>query len=102
MCAEPGETALQLIVQVISDCGPSAPGCGVSVNGAWPVFARKETANLLFPAGPYARHVEEHRAWNYDADLGALRDGWNEIAVYNDSTEELNLVGLELGIVQRA
>ena len=102
MCAEPGKAPLQLIIQVISDRGPSAPECGVGVNGAWPVFARKETADLLFPAGPYAKHVEEHVAWNYAVDLVSLRDGWNEITVYNDSAEELNLVGLELGILRRA
>ena len=44
--------------------------------------------------------VGEHRAWNYTLDCGAIRDGWNEIAIYNESTEELSVVGVELGLVR--
>jgi hypothetical protein len=80
---------------------PTDRECGVSVNGGWPVFERQETADLLFPAGPYTRHVEEHRAWNYRLDCAAIRDGWNEIVVYNESAEELSVVGVELAIKRK-
>ena len=102
MCAEPANAGLQFVGQLITDRAPSAMECGVSVNGNWPVFVRKETDDLLFPAGPYAKHVDEHLAWNYTLDCRTLLDGWNEIAVYNESSEELNLVGVELGIIRKS
>ncbi|NBR58913.1 MAG: hypothetical protein EBT89_07110, partial [Opitutaceae bacterium] len=100
MCTEPLETGLKLVIQVITKRTQTPLDCGVSLNGAWPVFVRHESENLLFPAGPYTKHVEEHIAWNYMGDLTALKDGWNEITLYNESNETLDLVGLELGIVR--
>lgn len=101
MCAEPAGAALELVIQLVTDRAQPGRDCGVSVNGAWPVFARRETDELLFPAGPYRKHVDEHLAWNYTFDSGAIRDGWNEIAIYNESPEDLNLVGVELGLMRR-
>lgn len=98
LCAEPTGAPVQLVIQVITDRATSGSDCGVSVNGAWPIFTRTETEDLLFPAGPYAKHVEEHRAWNYTLDCGVIRDGWNEIVICNESTEDLGIVAVELGI----
>lgn len=98
LCAEPADPGLFLLIQVIAERARSGGETGVSVNGGWPVFERQATEDLLFPAGPYAKHVEEHLAWNYTLDCGVIRDGWNEIVVYNESPEELSLAGLELGI----
>jgi len=98
LCAEPAGAGLEFVVQLITSRDHSGRDCGVSVNGGWPVFARRETEDLLFPAGPYSRHVEEHRAWNYTLDCGAIRDGWNEIVIYNESSEEVSVVGVELAI----
>ena len=98
LCAEPAGTGLELVIQVITDRAESGGDCGVSVNGGWPVFARRETADLLFPAGPYTMHVEEHRAWNYTLDCGVIRDGWNEITLSNESDGELAVIGVELAI----
>jgi hypothetical protein len=100
MCTEPLGTGLKLVIQVITKRTQTPLDCGVSLNGAWPVFVRHESENLLFPAGPYTKHVEEHIAWNYIGDLTTLKDGWNEITLYNESNETLDLVGLELGIVR--
>jgi hypothetical protein len=100
MCTEPLGTGLTLVIQVITKRTHTPLDCGVSLNGAWPVFVRHESENLLFPAGPYAKHVEEHIAWNYPGDLTALKDGWNEITLYNESNEALDIVGLEIGIVR--
>ncbi|MSU66599.1 MAG: hypothetical protein EXS38_10970 [Opitutus sp.] len=98
MCAEPAHANLQFFVQVVtSQPGPN-PACGVSFNGAWPVFENHETEDLLFPAGPYSRHVEENTARNYLLDARAIRDGWNEIALYNESSSEVNIVAVELGL----
>ena len=50
-------------------------------------------ADLPMPAG-------EQRAWNYTLDCGVIRDGWNEIVIYNESTEEMSVAGVELGIIR--
>jgi hypothetical protein len=98
MCAEPAGAGLVLVVQLVTDRARPARDCGVSLNGTGPVFDHDESADLLFPAGPYTRHVEEHQAWNYRLDVALVRDGWNEIVVYNEGPEELELVTVELGL----
>ncbi len=97
MCAEPA--GLRLVVQVVAERPKSRPELGVSVNGAWPAFDCRETEDLLFPAGPYTQHVDEHTAYNYSLDAALIHDGWNEIAVYNHSPDELNIVSLELAVI---
>ena len=42
----------------------------------------------------------EQRAWNYTLDCGVIRDGWNEIVLCNESTEEMSVAGVELGIIR--
>ena len=98
MCAEPPGSGLRLIVQVVTERTGEMSAIGVSFNGAWPVFDRRETDELLFPAGPYTRHVDEHAAYNYLLPVEAIRDGWNEIVIDNESPEELAVVALELGV----
>ena len=98
LCAEPAEAGLQLVIQLITERAEPGGDCGVGLNGGWPVFTRRENADLLFPAGPYARHVEEHRAWDYPLDCGGIRDGWNEVVIYNESAEDILIVGVELAI----
>jgi len=102
MCAEPAAAGLQLVVQVVVEASAPADGWGVSLNGTWPVFAGEDTPLLLFPAGPYTHHVEEHRARNFVLDIAALRDGWNEFTLYNDATAELPVVVVEVGLLPRA
>ena len=102
MCAEPANAGLTLVVQLVTDRARPARDCGVSLNGAWPIFTCHETADLLFPAGPYTRHVEEHQAWNFPLDLTAVRDGWNEIVVCNEGPEEIEVVAVELGVRRAA
>ncbi len=100
MGAEPADAKLSLIVQVVTERTAAKPWTGVSVNGAWPVYECRETADLLFPAGPYRQHVEEHVAWNYTFEVAAIREGWNEFTLYNEGTEELAVVSLEIGVVR--
>ena len=98
LCAEPAGAGLEFVIQLVTDRDQPGRECGLSLNGGWPVFERRESEDLLFPAGPYTKHVEEHRAWNYTLDGGGIRDGWNEIVIYNESAEELSVVAVELGI----
>lgn len=100
MCAEPAEPKLRLVVQVVTDRLEQRPEMGMSVNGAWPVFECHETDDLLFPAGPYSKHVNEHTAWNYSFNVGVIRDGWNEIVISNESQGEMNIVCIEFGLIK--
>jgi hypothetical protein len=102
MCAEPAAAGLRLVIQVVVEQSAPAAGWGVSLNGAWPLFAGEDTPLLLFPAGPYTRHVDEHRARNFSLDAGGLRDGWNEITIYNDAATELPVVVVEIGLLRDA
>lgn len=102
MCAEPASAGLKLVVQVVTEQAAPAEGWGVSINGNWPVFAAQDVRELLFPAGPYTRHVAEHRARNFTLDPNALRDGWNVISLYNDTETELPVVAVELGLLPGA
>jgi len=102
LCAEPVDTGLMLVIQVVTEHARSSQDCGVSFNGAWPIFGRRETEDLLFATGPYRKHVEEHAAWNYTFAVDAIRDGWNEIVLYNESSEDLPVIGVELGILKQA
>jgi hypothetical protein len=99
MCAEPAGAGLTLTMQLVTDRRhPGGDRCGVSLNGGRTVFAATETRALLFPAGPYTHHVEEHRAWNYTLDCAALRDGWNEFTLHNESAAALSIVAVEAGL----
>jgi hypothetical protein len=103
MCTEPAGSGLRLVAQVVSRrpaAGAAAP-LGVSLNGAWPAFDRKETEALLFPAGPYAAHVPEHQAFDYVLDPAGLRDGWNELTLVAglEPAEPVEVVSLEVGLL---
>lgn len=102
MCAEPASAGLQLVVQVVTDRESPVSGWGLSLNGAWPSFAAEESRALLYPAGPYREHVDEHRAWNFVLDAAGLRDGWNEFVLYNDATAELAVVVVEAALFPRS
>ena len=102
MCAEPPDTPLQLVVQVVIPESVQAPAFGVSLNGDWPRFEGTRTQALLFPCGPYRDHVAEHAAWNFAFDPRAIREGWNEIVLYNEGAEEVNFIVVEVGLIAQA
>jgi hypothetical protein len=84
MCAEPTDRGLGLTVQVVVQ-GPAAPSSiGVSFNGSWPTFACETTRELLFPNRPATQHLPGHQALNFRLDVAKVREGWNEIALYNE------------------
>jgi hypothetical protein len=86
MCAEPKDAKLKMIVQVILDqIGAPDPDIGISFNGSWPTFHRAQTNSFVYPTGSLTDLPPGHRAFNFPADPGQIRDGWNEIVVYNNA-----------------
>jgi hypothetical protein len=104
MCAEAASTPVALVVQVVAARSASAAPLGVSLNGCWPVFERRESDRLLFPAGPYTHHVPEHRAFDYSVERAALREGWNEVVLVHggEPAEAVEVVALEVAVKPRA
>lgn len=98
MCAEPAAARLQLVAQVITAAPADGRTIGVGLNDRGPAFAGRRTTDLLFPSGPYRRHVPEHRAWNYHFPTTVLRDGWNHITLHNEGSRSLDVVCLELAV----
>jgi hypothetical protein len=108
MCAEPADRDLELVIQLVTERTEKVPDLGVGFNGDWPSFAAKETDRLLFPAGRYTQHAPEHRALNYQFEAPSIREGWNEVLVFNGSHERktpeerrantVNIVSVELAV----
>lgn len=85
MSAEPLDSDLELLIQVVTDRSDAVPDLGVSFNGCWPSFDAKETDLLLFPTGIYTHHAPEHRAFTYRFKSALIYEGWNEVLVFNGS-----------------
>ncbi len=98
MCAEPAAARLQLIAQVIATAPADGRTLGVSLNDHGPGFSGRPAASLLFPSGPYRRHVPEHRAWNFRFPTSILHDGWNCVTVHNGGPLPLDVVCIELAV----
>lgn len=84
MCAEP-ENISRLTIQVVVKKAEQQPVPGVSFNGSWPNFEAAPTDELIVPTGIYTHHTAEHTAFNFSFEAGRIKDGWNEIIVYNDT-----------------
>jgi len=98
MLAEPAGGGRRVIVQLIATAGGRAPA--VTLNGIRPAGATRAARDLLFPSGPYRRHVPEHRAWNAAFPTRAVRAGWNEITV-RAGPAPLTLAGIEAAVKMR-
>ena len=85
MCSEPTDKRLELIVQVVIEKKETAPGIGVGFNSDWPVFECEGTDELLFADKSYPRHVSKHQAYNFHFGVEMIKEGWNEIVVYNNN-----------------
>ncbi|MBI84830.1 MAG: hypothetical protein CMJ81_16680 [Planctomycetaceae bacterium] len=114
MCAEPDARALELLVQVVTERsagGDSEPTLGVSFNGSWPSFDGQSTDQLLFPTGIYTQHVAGNLALNFRCDPATIREGWNEVLVFNGSHQRataaerqahsVKIVGIELAVQRK-
>jgi hypothetical protein len=108
MCAEPAGRGLELVVQVVVEKQDTLPDVGVCFNGSWPSFEREETDKLLFPNRPATHHLPEYQAYNYVLPVEAVREGWNEIVVYNgghpgdaeqdSSSNTITIVSVEVAV----
>ncbi len=107
MCAEtPG---MELIIQLVIEEHDALPPLGVSFNGSWPSYQATPTEWLLFPVLGCVRHTPEHRALNYRFSADVIKEGWNEIIIYNGSAERADrqqrrdhsvvLVSIEVAVV---
>jgi len=83
MCAEPAGCGLELTAQIVIDRRESVPELGVSLNGSWPTFDAVQTEELLMPTGTYAHHAAGHLGLNHGLRIEDIREGWNEIVVYD-------------------
>lgn len=108
MLAEPADSTLEFVVQVITERSASNPELGVAFNGGWPNYTGEESERLLFPTGIYTRHVTTHRAHNYRFPVSVIREGWNEIVISNGKSAgsatpgpveaAVQVVGVELAL----
>ena len=109
MCAEPADKNLQLTIQVILERKEKQPDIGVSFNGSWPNFEATPTDDLLFPAGKYSKIHSTHQAFNYTFDVNLIKEGWNEMILYNETHEKAtpeqraansaHVVAIELSVI---
>lgn len=95
MAAEPADAPLELVVQVVTDRQDQPEALGVSFNGLTPTFEGAESDELLFPADNLTHHAAKHRASNFRLPVSAIRDGWNEVIVFNDHSRRPQAVANE-------
>lgn len=70
-------------MQLVTERDDKATELGLSFNGSTPDFEGHATDRLLFPAGDFTHHTPNHRARNYRLPASAIREGWNEVLVFN-------------------
>jgi hypothetical protein len=85
MCAEPADRGLSLTAQVVVDRADALPPLGVALNGMWPTFDAQPDDRLLVRTGDLTRHTQQHVGLNFELPLERVRDGWNELIVYDGS-----------------
>jgi len=99
MCAEPAGKGLRLLVQVVVKKSDPIGELPVSFNGSWPNAARIATDRLLFPCGSLTHHGATHTAYNYEFPLDLIREGWNELELYNGASSTITVVAVELAVM---
>lgn len=92
MCKEPEGSKLGVIIQVIIRKNDYLPDVGVSFNGTWPNFESSITDHLLFEEGiSFTKHAPEHIVFNFSFSIDKIKEGWNEIIVYNGNYKNTTL-----------
>jgi hypothetical protein len=85
MCAESKSDTLEGVIQIVIDRQDVLPPISVSFNDSWPTGEGEATDRILFPQREYSHHTPEHTALNFTFSVDGIRDGWNEVSVYNGS-----------------
>ena len=101
MCAEP-ENTCKVVVQVVLQRPPGGPQLALSFNGSWPRIDAEETSELLFPCGPFLRHSDENVAFNFRFDARRIRDGENEMVIFNGAEGALKIRIIEIATMHRS
>ena len=98
MCAEPPESDLEVIVQVIVEKRDRPAIIGVSFNGSWPQWKSEETDELLFDVHDksraesplFTKHVAKHIAYNFRFKTQDILEGWNDLVILNGNLARCN------------
>lgn len=85
MAAEPTDAAMDLLIQLVVEKQSRAPVLCVSFNDGWPNHDGRPTDELLAASGTFTHHLPEHQAFTYRFPASQIREGWNEIVVFNSS-----------------
>jgi hypothetical protein len=88
MCAEPSDRDLKLVIAVSVDKKPEGEPeseIGVSFNASWPAFTGVATDDMLVPIFTLSKYSQKTLTYRFEIDLSRIRDGWNNIDIYNGS-----------------
>jgi hypothetical protein len=83
LCHEPA--GMNLTVQVVIDKADPLPDLGVALNGGWPSFERSQSGRLLSEGRDYDSVLEDQTILRFTLPAVRIREGWNEITVYNNN-----------------
>ncbi len=97
MCAEPDSTS-EMTIQIVLEKPAESPQIGVSFNDSWPNFEAKKTRDLLFPNRHSTHHNEQHVAFDFRCSVERIKEGWNEIRLFNTGEETVRVVSVEIAI----
>ena len=101
MCAEPQDSDLEVVVQVIVEKRERPDIIGLSLNGSWPLWESEETDDLLFdvhgsyntsPAekAVFTKHIAKHTAYNFRFKTQDIREGLNDLVILNGNLARCN------------
>ncbi len=103
MCSEPAiekrEHRQELLLQVVientdEDCRLVAIFNGCAAQGM-AIFTDK----LLFPTGIFTHHTVKHKALNFRFLASDIKEGWNELLVFNNNESDVRILSLELAVL---
>ncbi len=98
MAAEPADTGLELVIQIVLKAGVTFTALPVSFNGCWPRLEHAATDRLLFPCGSLTHHTPEHRGYDFRFPIALVREGWNEVVVENGGAHPVTIASIDLAI----
>ena len=98
MSAEPPDSDLEVIVQVIVEKRDRPAIIGVSLNGSWPQWEGEETDDLVFDVHDgsraqsplFTKHIAKHIAYNFRFRTQDIFEGWNEVVILNGNLARCN------------